>query len=463
MRHHIGMPAAQRSPVIEYGYLQSAVWCLFMDDIINLTEFLTYLFDVFHKFRELVGKAWITAITDTVDWLAHDGTSGTQPVVHRFDDRIISFMEGIREEIRKESSFMIFHTGYIGNQTKGCTAADTADHGIQTDGRKICAIRLGTDPVITEKHHCFLAGFMHQIHQLFCSFAYEALCKIDIITVFLCRNTERGVIITVLDKYLRTQAIAQLLFECQYRFCRYAGTIAAPVNEFFLRMLIENQREVIEEGCESYDITALVFFLLQPVFQIFHNIVPAVGLAYIKRYFMRLVTPVIGDVIIHLRRIPEDIGQKADGIFMERLCMMHNNRMMLLIQLPVICCNHSSAGTVDNLPPLLGIMVIIRCNLLIEVFRRKCNSNIFTGCQCICAHQIDLLAFLHVLFSEFIMSSGYEIRGIYLCIQIPSSSFVPSLSRIASAPQRSSKSFVSSRKLLSPGNVTLPNVFFIVV
>ena len=111
MRHHIGMPAAQRSPVIEYGYLQSAVWCLLMDDIINLTEFLTYLFDVFHKFRELVGKAWITAITDTVDWLAHDGTSGTQPVVHRFDDRIISFMEGIREEIRKESSFMIFHTG----------------------------------------------------------------------------------------------------------------------------------------------------------------------------------------------------------------------------------------------------------------------------------------------------------------------------------------------------------------
>ena len=316
---------------------------------------------------------------------------------------------------------MIFHTGNIGNQTKGCTAADTSDHSIQSDGRKVFTIRLGTDPVITEKHHCFLTRFMYQIHQLFSLTAYKALCKINILLIFLCRNTERGIIIAVLYKNLRAQAIALFLFKCQYCFRGYTGTIAAPVYEFFLRIVIENQRKMIEERCKAHNITALILFLLQPVFQIFHNIAAAERLAYIKRYFMRLVTPVIGDMIVHLCRIPENIGKKADRIFMERLCMMHDNRMLLLIQLPVICGNHSPTGTVNNLPPLLGIMVVIRCDLLIEVFFGKCNTDIIFGCQCMRTHQINLLAFLHVLFSEFIMPSGYEICGIYLRIQIPDS------------------------------------------
>ena len=79
-------------------------------------------------------------------------------------------MEGIREEIRKETAFGIFYTRNITDQTKGGSISHRAYHSIQPYGLKFIHKRLHADPMIAEEHHGFFSILMHDIHKLFCKF-----------------------------------------------------------------------------------------------------------------------------------------------------------------------------------------------------------------------------------------------------------------------------------------------------
>ena len=122
-------------------------------------------------------------------------------------------MESIREEIRKKSSFCIFHILNIAEQTQRCTVSDASDHSIQPDRLELLHKRLHTDPVVTEEHHRLFSARMCDIHHLLCKLCHFPALKCLKILKFFGRHAVSIVHIALVDNKLRAEPIAHFLFK----------------------------------------------------------------------------------------------------------------------------------------------------------------------------------------------------------------------------------------------------------
>ena len=256
---------------------------------------------------------------------------------------------------------------------------------------------------------------MGEVNQFFCLSGNESLDEIHILAIGFGGHAEGGVVIAVVHDILRPQRIAILLLEFFQRLDGYGSAIAKPVYELFLPAGAEYQRKVIEEGGKSHDIGIRV--VNQPLLQVVFGKCPGVCLAYIKGDVMRLVPPVIGDVVIHLCRIPDGIYEEGHRVFMERHSLPDRDKILLLVNGPVGCRYDISCGTVDYLPPFLRVVYIVGNHLLAVIPVQEINGNRIGCRKIVLGHQEHLLALIHVFFRKLIVPPGYKIGCIYLCIQ----------------------------------------------
>ena len=84
------------------------------------------------EFRELKRKFKITAVSDTIDRFSKDCSSCCHPVIFCFFDRISVLVEHIREEVRQQTSFCIFHSFDITDQTKRRTVSYASYNSVNT-------------------------------------------------------------------------------------------------------------------------------------------------------------------------------------------------------------------------------------------------------------------------------------------------------------------------------------------
>ena len=98
---------------------------------------------------------------------------------------------------------------------------------------------------------------------------------------------------------------------------------------------------------------------IQEVTQFFHTMCFCFWLTHIKSNLRFYILPVIDYRIIHVDRIPHDISQKADGIFMEPFYRMDNHISAFFFVRPFTYRNHFSGSTVYHFPPSLNIIPVI--------------------------------------------------------------------------------------------------------
>ena len=119
-------------------------------------------------------------------------------------------MEGIWEKVWKESSFCIFDTFNIRDQTKCASVSNTSYHCIKTDRCKLFHEWFCSDPVIPQKHHCLFAAFMCDVNHLFCKLCnFPALECLEIL-VFFAWYTILVIMITLINDKFRTEFITDL-------------------------------------------------------------------------------------------------------------------------------------------------------------------------------------------------------------------------------------------------------------
>ena len=156
-------------------------------------------------------------------------------------------MEGIREEIRKETSLGIFDTRNITDQTKRCSISHRTYDCIQSYGLELIHKRLHTDPVIAEEHHGFFSILMYDIHELFRQFRNFSSLECGKIHEFLGRNPVHVIHVTLINDKFRTELITNFLFKLLQNIRTYRCRITIPVYIFFSRQFIKNQRELMEK------------------------------------------------------------------------------------------------------------------------------------------------------------------------------------------------------------------------
>ena len=256
---------------------------------------------------------------------------------------------------------------------------------------------------------------MDQRHQLRRLFRHKPLDKIHVIPICLCRHPEGRIVISVVHQVLRAQPVTVLRLEFLQRFYGYGASVAEPVHKFFLCLLVEYQRKMIEKRSKADHIRVRIF--LQPPDQVFLRKLSGRRLAHIKRNLMGPVPPVVGDVVVHLRGIPHRIHKKAHRILMKRFRLPHTDLMTLRVQFPAPGRHRLPGGPVHDLPPFLRIMQIIRNHLLPVIALHKRNPQLFVHCSTSSGHQIKLLALFHMLPGKFVVPSCHKIGRINLRIQ----------------------------------------------
>ncbi|CCZ27245.1 unknown [[Ruminococcus] torques CAG:61] len=99
--------------------------------------------------------------------------------------------------------------------------------------------------------------------------------------------------------------------------------------------------------------------ILNKFSQTFQCILMCLRLTDIKGDLMLYIFPVICYGIVHMHRIPHDIGEEAHSILMERNCLDRNLSFLFII-IPLVCRNDFSCRAVYNLPPTLNVIPCIR-------------------------------------------------------------------------------------------------------
>ncbi len=69
--------------------------------------------------------------------------------------------------------------------------------------------------------------------------------------------------------------------------------------------------------------------------QAFHRIGFCLRLAYIECNLLFHILPSIGNRIIHMNRIPHNISEEADRIFMKSFCVMDDHILVFCLIVPV--------------------------------------------------------------------------------------------------------------------------------
>ena len=266
-------------------------------------------------------------------------------------------MERIREEVWQESSFCIFHPVNITDQTQCRTVSNTSYDCIQTDGLELIHKWFHSDPVISKEHHGFFSTFMCDIHHLFCKLGNLSSLECLKILKFFGWNPIRIVHISLIDNKFRTELISDLLLKLLQNIWTYRCRISIPVYITLSRQFIKNQCKLMEK-CRITDHVDM-WIVLNIFSETLHGIFVCLWLTHIKCDLLFKVCPSVCHRIVHMYRIPHNIGKKTYCIIMKCLCTVDCHIPTLAVIAPLICRNYFSRGTVNHFPPSCDIIMVI--------------------------------------------------------------------------------------------------------
>ena len=170
--------------------------------------------------------------------------------------------------------------------------------------------------MVAQEHHGFQPAFVGDIHHFLAeSGHFPALEGLEIL-VFLGGNPILVVVIALIHNKFGAELIADLLLKLLQDTGGHRGGIAVPVHELLPPQLVEHQRELVEEGGVADDVHIGV--LLNEFPQPLHGEFMGFRLAHVKGDLVLEILPVVRHRVVHMHRIPDDVGQERHGIVMIR-------------------------------------------------------------------------------------------------------------------------------------------------
>ena len=354
MVNHVAAPGAHFSPAVQHGHGLDAVGGGTLDVLIQLPELITDGSYIVNELRKLQGQFQVAAVADAVNGLAENGPPGSDPVFLGFLYRVAALVERIREEVGQEPALGVLDAGDVGNQPQGGAVAHGTHHRVYADGLPLLHKRLGADPVVPQEHHGFLAQFVGDVHHFLGKLGhFPTLERLEVLE-FLGGYPVLVVVIALVHNVLRAELVAHFLFKLFQDVGGDRGGVAVPVHKLFPFQFVKHQSELMEEGgvADDVDVRMLRNELPQPL----HGELVGLGLANVKGDLMLKVLPVVGHGIVHMHRIPDEVGQECHGVLMERLGLVDDHAAGFLVIVPGFRGNGLACGPVHDFPPTLDVV-----------------------------------------------------------------------------------------------------------
>ena len=352
--HHMAAPGAHFAPAVQNGHCLDTIGRGALDVVVQLAELVAHALHIVDEFRERAGQLQITAVADAVDGLAQDGAARRHPVFLRLAHRVAALMEGVREEIGQKASLGIFHARNVADEAQRGAVAHAAHHGVKADGLELVHKGLGADPVVAQEHHGLFAQLVGDVHHLFGQLCHLAPLEGLEILEFPGGHAVLVVVVALVDDEFGPELIAGLPLELFEDIRGHAGGITVPVHIFLPLQLVEHQCELVEERGVADDVH--IWVLGNEFAQALHGELMRFGLTHVEGDLVLEVFPAVGDGVVHVHRVPDQIGEKTYRIFMKSFYSMYYYVSALFVIAPVLRWHHTAGSTVHDLPPALDVV-----------------------------------------------------------------------------------------------------------
>ena len=322
-------------------------------------------------------------------------------------------MEGIGEEVGQEAALGVLDAGNIGDQAQGAAVADAADDGIDAGFLKFRHERLTADPMVAQEHHGFLAVFVDDVGHFFHQTGHLTALECLKVLVLLAGYAVLVVVVALVDDELRAELVADFFLELLQNVGADGSRVAVPVHVLFTAQFIKDEREQVKKRRETNNIDIRMAFEVLP--QTAHRVSVGLGLAYIKRNLMLDVLPVVDDRVVHVDGVPDQVGQKADGVLMVGGGGIDDNTLAGGIVMPVSGGDRLTRRAIHDLPPAGNIVMVVDLHQLTAdaCHQGDGQRTAFSGVKR--RHNVALLGFVGVGLGPCVVLAGGVVGGVNLC------------------------------------------------
>ena len=405
-------PGAHFAPAVEHGHGLHAVRRGALDVLIELAELVAHALHIVKEFREIARELEVAAVADAVNRAAQDRAAGSHPVDLRLPDRVAMLVERIREEIRQQPALGVLHALDIGDQAERGAVAHAAYDRIQTDGLEFIHERLGTDPVIAQEHHRFLAHLVGDVNHLPGERSDLAALERLEIPVLPARHAVLVVEVALINDVLRAEPVPHLALKLLEDIRGHRGGIAVPVHILFTLERVKHQRELVEERGIADHIH--IRMLRDEPAQALHRVFAGLGLAYIERDLMLDVLPVVDHGVVHMHRVPDQIAQERHSVLVIRGRLVDDDKAVLIA--PAVRGDDLARRAVDDLPPALDVVAGVGHEQLGGEVVHQLNLQRALLGHAEAGHDVALLHLIRVRLRPGVVLAGGVVGGVNLRI-----------------------------------------------
>ena len=253
---------------------------------------------------------------------------------------------------------------------------------------------------------------MGHVRQLLDVLAHEARQEVDPVALGLSGHTPCAVVGATIHKVLRTQTISIFLLEVVQGTRAHGAGAAEPVDHLFATLGVEQQCELVEERGETHHISLRA--VLQPPRERVEHELSGGGMVDVERDLVLLVAPVVGQMVVHLDRIPDDVGQERNRVLVHRHGSGHVHGILARVQRPLFGRHDFARRAVHDLPIPVRVRVTVRLELLLEETIHQRHIHRIRLRQDTIRQQVHLRRLVHMQSDPLVMRTRREIRTVYL-------------------------------------------------
>ena len=202
--------------------------------------------------------------------------------------------------------------------------------------------------------------------------------------------------------------------------------IAVPVHVFFTGQFIEYEGKLVEK-CGEAEYIYIGVVLDEPA-QALHGKCVGLGLAYVEGDLVLHVLPVVDHRVVHMNRVPHDVGQEADCIIV-KWDGADDHLSVALVIVPAGCGNRLSVAfaavpagwrddlpgaPVDDLPPAGDVVPGVGGQHVSVQTLHQRDAQRIRRCGVNGGHKVHLLDLVGVGFGPGVVLAGGVVGGVDL-------------------------------------------------
>ena len=169
----------------------------------------------------------------------------------------------------------------------------------------------------------------------------------------------------------------------------------------------------MEEGGVADDVH--IRMLCNEFPQTLHGIFVGFRLAHIKRDLMLEIRPAVGGGIVHMHRVPDEVGKETHSILMERR-RLHGHAAIRIA--PLFWRHGLTGGSIHDLPPAGDVVVGVHLHQLRADALHQRDGHGVAGGGVKAGHDVALLYLVRVCLCPCVVLAGGIVGGVDLGVRI---------------------------------------------